>query len=226
MSGLAATSPWTRNVTPEKPRSAKRLIDWIWTVRDEVLVPEGMGADEAMARIAPVFGAPEYEVQRGADGLVYANPSPAAQDTLSVFEKGALRIEDAPTGKVLRYRLTSRIMLFCFLLPFVFIGFGQLTLAVADYQKAKAEAKEKAEGAKKDEKKDEPVLTLHPIDKFLGAPAPEKPKDGEGKSRKRKPSATAAYVFSAFFAILFVIGRFLEPWLVRRMFRRKLAGEV
>ncbi|MBF9152038.1 hypothetical protein I2488_13580 [Novosphingobium sp. 1Y9A] len=213
-------------MTPEKPRSAKRLIDWIWTVRDEVPVPEGMGADEALARIAPVFERPGYQVQAGTEGLSYANPSPAAQDTLSVFEKGALRIEDAPTGKVLRYRLTSRIMLFCFLLPFVFIGFGQLTLAVADYQKAKAEAKEKAEGTKKDEKKDEPVLTLHPIDKFLGAPAPEKPKDGEGKSRKRKPSATAAYVFSAFFAILFVIGRSLEPWLVRRMFRRRLAGEV
>lgn len=227
MSGLTATSPWTRNVTPEQPRSAKRLIDWIWTVRDEVPVPEGLGADEALARIAPVFERTEYQVQTGADGLSYANPSPAAQDTLSVFEKGALRIEDAPTGKVLRYRLTSRIMLFCFLLPFVFIGFGQLTLAVGAYQKAQAEAKEKADGAKKDEKKkDEPVLTLHPIDKFLGAPAPEKPKDGEGGSRKRKPSATAAYVFAGIFAFLYLVGRFLEPWLVRRMFRRRLSGEA
>lgn len=227
MSGLAASSPWTQAVTPEKPRSAKRLIDWIWTVRDEVPVPEGMGADEAMARIAPQFASSEYQVQRSADGLAYANPSPAAQDTLSVFERGGIRVEDGATGKVLRYRLTSRFMLFCFLLPFVFIGFGQLTLAVGEYQKAQAEAKEKAAGAKKDDKKkDEPVLTLHPIDKFLGAPAPEKPKDGEGGSRKRKPSATAAYVFSGIFAFLYLVGRFLEPWLVRRMFRRRLAGEV
>lgn len=226
MSCLAAKSPWTQAVTPEQPRSAKRLIDWIWTVRDEVPVPEGMGADEAMARIAPQFASSEYEVQRSGDALAYANPSPAAQDTLSVFEKGALRIEDSANGKVLRYRLTSLIMLFCFLLPFVFIGFGQLTIAVGEYQKAQAEAKEKAQGAKKDDKKkDEPVLTLHPIDKFLGAPAPEKPKDDDAKSRKRKPSATAAYVFAGIFAFLYLVGRFLEPWLVRRMFRRRLAGE-
>ena len=151
---------------------------------------------------------------------------PAAQDPLSVFEKGSLRVEEAPGGLVLRYRLVSRFMLFCFILPLVFVGFGQLTLAVAEYQKAQAEAKEKAEGAKKDEKKkDEPVLTLNPVDKFLGAPAPEKPKDGEGKSRKRKPSATAAYVFAGIFAFLYLVGRFLEPWLVRRTFRRKLMGE-
>ena len=62
MSGLAATSPWTQAVTPEKPRSAKRLIDWIWTVRDEVPVPEGLGSDEAMARIAPAFAADGYSV--------------------------------------------------------------------------------------------------------------------------------------------------------------------
>lgn len=226
MSGLAATSLWTQAVTPEKPRSAKRLIDWIWTVRDEVPVPEGLGADEALARVSPAFESDGYSVQPTGEGLAYANPSPAAQDTLATFEKGALRVEETAGRRVLRYRLTSRFMLFCFLLPFVFIGFGQLTLAVGEYQKAQAEAKEKAQGAKKDDKKkDEPVLTLHPIDKFLGAPAPEKPKDGEGGSRKRKPSATAAYVFSGIFAFLYLVGRFLEPWLVRRMFRRRLAGE-
>lgn len=227
MSGLSAASPWIQPVTPEQPRSHLRLIDWIWTVRDEVPVPEGLGADEALARIAPQFDASEYQVQRSGDALAYANPSPAAQDTLSVFERGGLRVEDGATGKVLRYRLTSRFLLFCFLLPLLFIGFGQLTIAVGEYQKAQAEAKEKAAGAKKDDKKkDEPVLTLHPIDKFLGAPAPEKPKDSEGGSRKRKPSATAAYVFSGIFAFLYLVGRFLEPWLVRRTFRRRLAGEV
>lgn len=226
MSGTAIASPWTQPVSPEKPRANLRFIDWIWTVRDELPVPEGLSAGEALERVAPVLDEPDTQYQRDGEGLSYTKGSPAAQDPLSVFEKGSLRVEEAPGGLVLRYRLVSRFMLFCFILPLVFVGFGQLTLTVAEYQKAQAEAKEKAEGAKKDEKKkDEPVLTLNPVDKFLGAPAPEKPKDGEGKSRKRKPSATAAYVFAGIFAFLYLVGRFLEPWLVRRTFRRKLAGE-
>ncbi len=227
-----ASSAWPEPATPisgGEQRTVRdggnlRLIDWIWTARGEVPLPDGLSADEALDRIEPIFAeAPRTSYVREAGTLHYAKKDPAAQDTLSAFEKGTLSVDVGAAGPVVRYRLTSRILLFCFLLPLLFIGFGQITLAAGEYQKAKAEAKAKAEPekAKKDEKK---VLELHPIDKMLGAPAPEKPKDGEGGSRKRKPSATAAYVFAGFFVILYLVGRFLEPWLVRRLLRRKLSG--
>ena len=66
---------------------------------------------------------------------------------------------------------------------------------------------------------------MNPIDKALGAPAPDKKKDGadkgEGK-KKKKPSPTYAYVFAGIFASLYVIGRILEDRLVRRLFDKLL----
>jgi hypothetical protein len=223
-----ASSAWPETAetsalhTPEKSADL-RWIDWIWTARGEVALPEGQSADEALARIEPVLHEPRTTFERHGDALRYTKTDPAAQDKFSVFEKGTLRIEQGAGGPVLRYRLASSILLFCFLLPALFIAFGQLTLVVGDYQKAAAEAKAKAapKDAKKDDKK---VLELNPIDKMLGAPAPEKPKDGEGGSRRRKPSATAAYILAGIFAFLYIAGRFMEPWLIRRLLRRKLAG--
>ena len=65
------------------------------------------------------------------------------------------------------------------------------------------------------------------IDKALGAPEPEKPgkKDAnKGDDDHKKPSPTAAYVFAAIFATLYVIGRILEDRLVKTLFRRRLLG--
>lgn len=71
------------------------------------------------------------------------------------------------------------------------------------------------------------LLTVpqNPIDKALGAPAPEKPKkDGAGKSEEddKKPSPTSAYVFAAIFAALYVVGRILEDRLVKVLFKKSL----
>ena len=74
---------------------------------------------------------------------------------------------------------------------------------------------------------------LRHIDKLLGAPAPEKPKDEKkdgkdkkagGDKEKDKFSPTPAYVFAGIFAALWLLGRLLEPWLIRRLFTRQLAG--
>ncbi|OYX93813.1 MAG: hypothetical protein B7X90_13280 [Novosphingobium sp. 17-62-19] len=197
-----------------------RYIDWIWHVRDSVPLPEGQTTGEALDRLEPMLDQMDTTHERSEDTLTFHRKAPVPQDPLSVFEDGVLQIAETAQGKTLRYHLVSKALLFCFLLPLLFVGFGQLTLYVGAYQKAAAEAKEKAGGDKK--KKDEAkVLELNPIDKMLGAPAPEKPKKGEGEGRK--PSATAAYVFAGIFAFLYVVGRFLEPWLVRRRFRARLA---
>jgi hypothetical protein len=65
-------------------------------------------------------------------------------------------------------------------------------------------------------------MKLNPIDEMLGAPKPENKKDEEGGRRKRKPSATAAYVFAGIFAFLYVVGRFWEDRQVKLLFRRRL----
>ncbi|MCX7284847.1 MAG: hypothetical protein NTX28_12520 [Novosphingobium sp.] len=203
-----------------------RYIDWIWHVRDSVPLPAGQSASEALDRIEPMLDQMDTTHERVGETITFTRKAPVPQDPLSTFEDGVLTIADTAQGKSLRYHLVSKALLFCFLLPVLFIGFGQLTLAVGEYQMAQAEAKKKAESKDKakvqdSKKKDEAkVLELNPIDKMLGAPAPEKPK--KDKDAERKPSATAAYVFSALFALLYVVGRFLEPWLVRRRFRARL----
>jgi hypothetical protein len=204
-----------------------KLFDWIWKVEGELALPPGLSADEAYARLEPMLREPGTTLERNGEQLSYAKKDPVAQDKLAVFEKGELLVETGEGGGVLRWRLTSRALLACFLAPLLFLGFAQLNVTVGKYEKAKAEAAEKAEGAKKkkDEKKDEEVKPLHPIDKFLGAPEPEKPKKDEKKKKEDendKFSPTPAYVFAGIFAALYVIGRWLEAWLVNRRFRQRL----
>jgi hypothetical protein len=39
-------------------------------------------------------------------------------------------------------------------------------------------------------------------------------------------SRTPALVFAGLFSVLYVVGRILEPWLIRSVFRKTLSGEV
>ena len=206
-----------------------KLFDWIWKVEGAIALPPGVDADTAFERLEPMLHEPGTTLERGGEGLHYSKKDPVAQDKLAVFEKGELLVEETESGGVLRWRLTSRALLACFLAPLLFLGFAQLNISVGKYEKAKAEAAEKADAAKKkkDEKKDEEVKTLHPIDKFLGAPEPEKPKKDKKKEKDEndKFSPTAAYVFAGIFATLWLVGRLLEAWLVKRRFRRLLWGD-
>jgi hypothetical protein len=144
---------------------------------------------------------------------------------MSVFDSGVLRVEKGAAGPVLRYHLVSRALLFCFVLPPLFLGIGQLTIVVGNLQKPPVEA---ASG-KGPHAAQKPVpkiadVPMNPIDKMLGAPAPDKKKGDKPGGRNKKPSATSAYVFAGMFAALYLIGRVLEDWLVRRLFRKRLLG--
>lgn len=195
-----------------------RLIDWIWNVRGSVPLAPGQSEEEAFARLDPLFHEYGTTYEKSGDTLSFSKKDQPAQDKMSVFDHGVLRIEREPTGAVLRYRLSSRSLLFCFLAPLLFLGFAMLTIQVGKLEGPKTEA------AEKDKKKDV-VLTQNPIDKFLGAPAPEKPKkDAKDKADEKKEKPTSAYVFAALFAALWLIGRILEDRLVRSLFRKRLAG--
>lgn len=199
-----------------------RLIDWIWHVRGSVaLVPE-LSRDEAFDRLDPVFRQTGTSHERAGDTMVFHKKDQAAQDKMSIFDSGVLTVENGVMGPVLRYHLVSRALLFCFLAPLLFLAMARATIALGEHQQAVAAAAKTGKAPKKPEK---PMLPMNPIDKALGSPAPEDPnkKDAAKKEEgKKKPSPTPAYVFAGIFATLYLVGRLLEDWLVRRLFRKRL----
>jgi len=220
MMGSAATSSFSSTLSSGNPVNL-RLIDWIWNIRGSVPLAPGQSSDEAFLKLDPLFREYGTTFERTGDTLTFRKKDQPAQDKMSIFEAGVLQVEGSPSGAVLRYRMFSRSLLFCFLAPLLFLAFGQLTIAVGKLESQQAET---AEQAKKPEKKDE-VRPLNPIDTFLGAPAPEKPKKDADKPKDSKHSPTSAYVFAGLFAALYVIGRMLEAWLIKSRFKKLLLGE-
>jgi hypothetical protein len=207
-----------------------RSIDWIWHVRGSLPLPPEQSSDDAFDRLQPLFHQTGTSHERTNDTLVFQKKDQAAQDKMSIFDRGVLQIEKGVAGPVLRYSLTSRALLFCFLAPLLFLGIAQFTIIVNKHQKSSTEAASKSGKASNASKKPAPKkaeVPMNPIDKALGAPAPEKPgKKGEDKpgGRNRKPSPTPAYVFAAIFATLYVIGRILEDRLIKALFKKRLLG--
>jgi hypothetical protein len=202
-----------------------RFINWIWEIRGSLALAPKQSSDEAFNRLDPFFRETGTTFERTNDTLIFRKKGQHAQDKMSVFDGGVLQIERGAGGPVLRYHLTSRALLFCFLAPLLFLGFAQLTIAVGNLEKTSADAAEKAD-EEKDPAEKYANIPLHPIDEFLGAPAPEKPKkdDKEKKEDDKKPSPTPAYVFAGIFATLYVVGRVLEDRLIKARFRKKLLG--
>ena len=201
----------------------RKVVDWIWRVRGALPIAPDLSDDDAFDRLDSLFLQPGTSRERASGSLVFRKKDPAAQDKMAVFDAGALRVERGAAGSVLRYELTSRALLFCFLAPLLFLSFAQLTKELAKFEAHPAVTK----------KKPEVVRALNPVDKFLGAPAPEKPKakvkaDEEGvdddEGGGKKPSPTPAYVFAGIFTALYLIGRALEARLVKTLFRRRLEG--
>ncbi len=204
-----------------------RFIDWIWNVRGSVVLGPGQSGEDAFGRLDPLFHEYGTTHVRTPDTLTFSKKDQPAQDRMSIFDRGVLHVEHGPGGAVLRYRLFSRTLLFCFLAPLLFLAFGQLNIAVGKLETASMAASKKADADKKDK-----VLPLNAIDKALGAPAPEDPeKNGADKDTDKEKgkqlSPTAAYVFAALFALLYGVGRVLEDKLVGRLIRKHLwTGEA
>lgn len=217
MSALAVTSPrHSRRTLPNGHRVPARLIDRIWHIEGSLALAPDQSSDDAFDRLDPLFRQPGTNRERTADTLTFSKRDQAAQDKMSIFDGGILRIERGVNGPMLYYRLASRMLLFCFLAPLLFLSFAGLTIAAAKYEKQSTEA-----AAKKDDKKDT-VLPQNPIDKFLGAPAPEKPGKDKKEDKDKGPTPTAAYVFAGIFALLYVAGRILEARLIKSLFKKCL----
>lgn len=203
-------------------------VEKIWRIEDSLEVPEALAAEEAFARLDPLFQTDGTRYAIEGDTLAYVKTNPRAQDPLATFTSGTLRVERGTGGTTrLNYQAASTALLLCFLAPLFFLSITQVMEALNHYEATKAQAEAKTE-KKKDEAKDKPVPKLHPIDVMLGAPAPKDPKaeaaKDAGKTKEPKPKfkTTQAYVLSGLFFVIFLVGRVLEPWLLKRTFRRAL----
>lgn len=177
-----------------------RFFDWIWHIKGSLALAPGQSGEEAFDRLDALFRESGTSHERTGDTLTFRKKDQAAQDKMSIFDGGVLRIETDEAGPVLRYRLASRALLFCFLAPLLFLGIAGLTVVVAKHEKAQAEATAKAEKAdkkkmaekekkEKEQEKKDAERQMNPIDKFLGAPAPEKPKDKDKDKDKKAADA-------------------------------------
>ncbi len=216
-----------------------RYLDSIWTVRGSLALTPGQSSADAFLRLDPLFHQSGTSHERTDDILTFRKKDQAAQDKMSIFDSGTLQIEQGVEGLLLRYRLISRALLFCFLAPLLFLAIAQMTIMIGKYQKPPTAAEQKAA--------ETPVVPMNPIDKALGAPEPKKPakkiagesevgKSGVGNKpaaadgekdddeKDKKPSPIPAYVFAGIFAALYGVGRILEDRLVKRLFRRTLLG--
>lgn len=205
----------------EPRRFAVPFVDHIWRVRGEVPIDPALAPEEAFARLEPLLRTPGTELAVEGGTLAYAKHNPAAQDALATFTRGRLWIERAGAGAVLRFDLFSHALLLCFLAPLLFLGFAQLAESLNAYEKAATEASEKD----KDKDKPRSVKALNPVDQFLGAPAPEDPnkkKDKQDEDEARH-ATEPGYALAGLFFALYLLGRWLEPWLARRRLRAALA---
>ncbi len=206
-------------------------VDLIWRVRGEVPVDPTLSPEEAFARLEPLLHTPGTTLGVEGGALTYAKHNPAAQDKFATFTRGRLWIERAGAGAVLRFDLFSHALLLCFLAPLLFLGFAQLAVTLNAYEAAAAKAEEAAQKGKKKDDEDKPkaVKKLNPVDEFLGAPAPEDPskkKDKKEEEEEGRHSPEPGYALAGLFFALYLLGRWLEPWLARRRFRAALASPV
>jgi hypothetical protein len=200
-----------------KPLVRLPYIDAIWRTRGDITLDAPLAAEEAFARLDPLFQTPGTTHTVDGDTLRYTKANPGAQDPLATFTRGTLQITEH--GRLL-YDLSSTALLLCFLAPLLFLAFAQLAVAANAWEKSGIEASEKSE---KDKDEAKPVRKLNPIDEFLGAPAPEDPNKKKDDKKKDDPhSPTPAYVLAGLFFAIYLVGRALEPWLIRRRLRKAL----
>ena len=194
------------------------LIDHIWRVRGAVPLDPALSSEEAFARLDPLLRTPRTKITVAGDSLTYAKDNPAAQDRLATFTRGSLRVEQVGAEAVLRFDLFSHALLLCFLAPLLFLGFAQMAAAINAWEGPAEEIAEKAED------KPKPIKVLNPVDEFLGAPAPDDPNQKKDERKEEgRHSPDKGYFMAGVFALIYIVGRWLEPWLVRRRFKAALA---
>ena len=209
------------------------FIDWAWRTRGAIDIEPPLSTEEAFRRLEPLVD--ETTTRRDLDGnrVTYVKTNPAAQDRLATFSKGTFTIEQQGGLTRLLYDAKSNALALVLLAPLFFVGFSQVAVAINKWEESRAEAsKDEAKGEKDAEKEEKEPAPHHWIDQALGAPAPETlaqkkaRMEKEGKDKKEKLPTKPSLVLAGIFLALYILGRFLEPYLLRRTLRRALNGEL
>lgn len=199
------------------------VFDWIWCIKGKLSIEPTQSSSEAFVKIESLFQTGNTNYKVDGETLTFTKNNPLPQDKMSIFDSGVLRV----SGAMLHYDLKSRALLACFLAPLFFFALGHAGVAMDQWRNPPEVVKAKAEAAKKRSLIKPEDVPMNPVDKALGAPVPEKKKDGEeiGK-RNRKPSMKTAYTYMGIFFALWIAGRILEHKLVHNLFRKRFAGNV
>jgi hypothetical protein len=220
------SAPWGEAASSKAPKvrgmglPSLPVIDHVWRVRGEVPIDPPLAPEEALARIAPLLDTPGSTYAITGPRLHYVKRNPAAQDRLATFTRGRFEVATCGARQVLRFDVFSHALLLCFLAPLLFLAFAQAAIVINEWEKAT----EAAEASGKPEDKPKVVRKLHPIDAFLGAPAPEDPARKKKDKDEGPHSPKRGYFFAGLFLAVYVVGRWLEPWLLRRRLRAALAA--
>ncbi len=213
------------------------LVERIWRVRGSLALDEPLPSHEVFARLDPLFATQGTHYSVDGDALEYEKKNPAAQDKLATFTSGALLVEQREYHTRLSWELGSTALFLCCLAPLLFLAIGGLAAFINEIEKPALAAEQAEKKAEKEAEKDKPV-ELHWIDQMLGAPEPKgadeeekdasRAKDGDGREDaeedevKGRHSPETAYVLAGIFALIYAVGRVLEPYLVKRTFRAAL----
>lgn len=208
------------------------LINWIWHIKGSLALTPELSSDDAFERLAPLFREPGTTYTRDNTTLLFEKKNQSSQDRMSIFDKGILFFTKDAKGLKLHYDLTSRMLLFCFLAPFLFLGVAKFFEYTAANQKHQHEVQitQGRHGNKVSDTQQKKIITkavevpMNPIDKALGMPAsPQKDSSNNSENPgRRKISPTPAYVFAALFGILYVVGRILESRLIKHVFQKNI----
>lgn len=203
-------------------------------MKSSVTFEERWSPAEVFHRLGVLLDTQGTDVSVDGNTLAYEKSNPAAQDKLATFTSGTLEVVEEDGGTRLSYDVASTALFLCFLAPLAFLAFGQFAAFINEIEKPGLIAELEEEKQKEEEAgKDEKVIELHWIDQMLGAPAPEKPgeeddeeatRDGTRWEREEEEvegnhSPVTAYVIAGIFAAIYLVGRFLEPYLLKRTFR-------
>ena len=194
------------------------VIDRIWRSRGVLPVEPPLPAPEILDRLSGLFDEGEFEIDRANRRLGYRKPNPAAQDKLATFSNGSLELAGDNQSQLLRYDVGSPALLLTFLAPLLFLALAQGFVMLGQWE----ESKEASQAEEEDEEDEEPG-ELHWFDQMLGAPAPEDPDEDEEEDEEDDDySPRDAYGLAALFALFYLVGRFLEPYLFRKTLRRTI----
>ncbi len=199
----------------------------------------GQSNDDAFDRLDPLFRETGHQPRPDARHADVPQEEPGGLRTRWRFSTAAsCGSRDGAAGSVLRYRPDQPSLLFCFLAPLLFLAFAGLSIGLGTIDKPTAA--EVSEQKKKDEEEKEKrnaARPQNPIDTFLGAPAPEKPKteaekkkeeakkkaEGEADEEDGEHSPTAAVRFCGNLRrSLRPAGGSSKAWLIKRLFRKRL----